>query len=217
MSINHGTALAGVAPGKRSHGLIVRAQGSALDQLREENELLKRTIAGSRVSISNLENALGPDAAEVPDRNMCVGKAFGDNTLVPEDFWSPAIEVPDNVAFHDEIGAISRIPDHDGTACFKWDETLWAKADHFKVRGHGGPGDGTPLARGTAAQHAPLRHHGRPVAHPILRQRGSGCSAHSSMPALPWAACRAAVHPKRACARWCVISCALHQCGRQHS
>jgi 1,4-alpha-glucan branching enzyme len=26
------------------------------------------------------------------------------------------------------------VPDHDGTACFKWDETLWAKADHFRYR-----------------------------------------------------------------------------------
>ena len=35
--------------------------------------------------------------------------------------------------YKDEYGAITPVPNHDGTACFKWDDTLWAKADHFKV------------------------------------------------------------------------------------
>lgn len=43
-------------------------------------------------------------------------------------------QVPDGVEFVDEYGAITPVPAHDGTECFKFDDTLWTKADHFKVR-----------------------------------------------------------------------------------
>jgi len=47
----------------------------------------------------------------------------------------PHPQVPEGVEYVDDYGAITPVPDHDGTACFKWDDTLWAKADHFKVGG----------------------------------------------------------------------------------
>lgn len=52
---------------------------------------------------------------------------------IPEDFWSPAIEVPDGIEYQDVYGPISPVPNHDGTECFRWDNTLWKKADHFRV------------------------------------------------------------------------------------
>lgn len=33
----------------------------------------------------------------------------------PEDYWSPAIEVPPGYAYEDEYGPISPMPNHDGT------------------------------------------------------------------------------------------------------
>ena len=41
-------------------------------------------------------------------------------------------------AYDEQYGAISPIPDHDGTECLKWDDSLWSHAEHFKVR-VGGP------------------------------------------------------------------------------
>lgn len=34
----------------------------------------------------------------------------------------------------ERYGQISPVPDHDGTECLKWDESLWSHKDHFKVR-----------------------------------------------------------------------------------
>lgn len=34
----------------------------------------------------------------------------------------------------DEYGPISPVPNHDGTACFQWDNTLWSAEGHFRVR-----------------------------------------------------------------------------------
>jgi len=36
-------------------------------------------------------------------------------------------------AFEEQYGAISPIPDHDGTECLKWDDSLWSHKEHFKV------------------------------------------------------------------------------------
>lgn len=54
-------------------------------------------------------------------------------TAAAEEFWSPALQVPDGVPFQEEYGQLSPIPSHDGTECFKWDNTLWSAADHFRV------------------------------------------------------------------------------------
>jgi hypothetical protein len=53
--------------------------------------------------------------------------------MQPEDYWSPAIDVPEGQAFIEEYGKMSPLPAHDGTDCFKWDNTLWGSEGHFKV------------------------------------------------------------------------------------
>eukprot|EP00879_Flechtneria_rotunda_P003913 GHRR01004153.1.p1 GENE.GHRR01004153.1~~GHRR01004153.1.p1 ORF type:complete len:475 (+),score=109.12 GHRR01004153.1:81-1505(+) len=108
---------------------------SPLDVLRRENELLKQTITDAQVSIEQLETSLHDANVPVPH-----GEAYGSaaavdpRNLQPEDFWSPAIEVPPGCEYRDEYGPISPIPAHDGTGCLKWDETLWSHADHFRYR-----------------------------------------------------------------------------------
>ncbi|KAG1664935.1 hypothetical protein FOA52_004457 [Chlamydomonas sp. UWO 241] len=96
----------------RMRGVRVHAEGgpSPLDLLRQENELLRATLGGVAL-------------AESPPGGPC-----------PEDFWTPTITVPDNTPYVEPYGAISTIPDHDGTLCFKWDEQLWSQQGHFKYR-----------------------------------------------------------------------------------
>lgn len=100
---------------------------SALEILRQENELLRKTLE---------QNGVVDDQPAAPA--VAVEGADADGTSWP-DYWTPAFEVPvEDVEFEDEYGAISPIPNHDGTECFKWDNTLWAAADHFKVGDHAG-------------------------------------------------------------------------------
>jgi len=54
----------------------------------------------------------------------------------PEDFWSP-VTGPIGAGSVDDYGPIQPVPDHDGTECLKWDDSLWSHADHFKVRSPG--------------------------------------------------------------------------------
>lgn len=42
--------------------------------------------------------------------------------------------VPEGHEYREVYGKISPVPDHDGTECFRWDDTLWAKANHFRYR-----------------------------------------------------------------------------------
>lgn len=79
----------------------------ALEMLKAENELLRAAVIEGGEGSGELKK--------------------------PEDFWSPSIEVPDGVEYVEPYGPISPVPNHDGTECFKWDNTLWKKADHFKV------------------------------------------------------------------------------------
>ena len=50
----------------------------------------------------------------------------------PEDYWSPVSD-PIRAGNVDDYGAIQPVPQHDGTECLKWDDSLWSHADHFKV------------------------------------------------------------------------------------
>ncbi len=88
---------------------------STLERLKAENESL-------RSSLKDVESG----AAIALDLIDAEG-------VMPEDFWSPAVHVPDGHEFVEEYGAPSQIPNHDGTECFKWDNTMWSAADHFKV------------------------------------------------------------------------------------
>ncbi|EFN58941.1 hypothetical protein CHLNCDRAFT_29960 [Chlorella variabilis] len=119
--------------------LPVRAEigETPLDVLRKENELLKQTISSAEVAVSNLETQLTSAGVEVPpmpmDRFAGGGALAG---ITPEDFWSPAVTVPEGQAWVEQYGLPSPIPDHDGTECLKWDPSLWSHADHFKYRWH---------------------------------------------------------------------------------
>jgi hypothetical protein len=104
-----------------------------LEVLRRENELLKQTISEANSSIGGLEASLDAVNIPVPGSMGSMTAMRSTGELKPEDYWSPSIEVPDGYEYVDEYGPISNIPGHDGTECFKWDDTLWAKADHFKV------------------------------------------------------------------------------------
>jgi 1,4-alpha-glucan branching enzyme len=85
------------APARMRGVRVSAAEGdpTPLDLLRQENDLLRATLGGVAL-------------AEAPPG--------GPN---PEDFWTPAITVPDDTAYVEQYGAISNIPDHDGTECFK--------------------------------------------------------------------------------------------------
>lgn len=76
--------------------------------------------------MSELEKSLAEEqAAEASEL-----EAKSDN---PEDFWSPVCAPFPSNAKLDEYGALSPIPEHDGTECLKWDNSLWSHGDHFKV------------------------------------------------------------------------------------
>lgn len=108
---------------------------SALEMLRQENELLRQTLntsgepaaqAGPAVAVLEKTNGATKATAVVMEMKTAV-------PALPEDYWTPTLEVPDNMEYVDEYGPISAIPDHDGTPSFKYDNTLWAAAEHFKV------------------------------------------------------------------------------------
>ncbi|PSC69001.1 starch branching enzyme isoform A [Micractinium conductrix] len=110
----------------RRRSVAARAErDSPLEVLRQENELLKRTIGSAESAGVDTPAQLAPGTAF--DRNAAA---------VAEDFWSPAMSVPEGQAYIEQIGLPSPIPDHDGTECLKWDPTLWSHADHFKYRWH---------------------------------------------------------------------------------
>lgn len=48
-------------------------------------------------------------------------------------FSLAALEVPYNHEFKEEYGTVRPVPNHDGTECFQWDETLWKAEAHFRV------------------------------------------------------------------------------------
>jgi hypothetical protein len=107
------------------------ASMTPLDVLQRENALLRGTISTSEGVIANLEGALGAAGVDVPA--VVLPEALDIQSAAPEDFWSPAMNVPEGHEYKEIYGKISPVPEHDGTECFKWDETLWSKENHFRV------------------------------------------------------------------------------------
>ncbi|MEW5313430.1 MAG: hypothetical protein WDW38_004999 [Sanguina aurantia] len=104
----------------------------AIEVLRVENELLKQTIADTQSSIAELEAGLRKAGVDVPAlANAHAALAL---TMNPEDYWSPSVQPSRAGALVEQYGAISNIPDHDGTDCFKWDDSLQSASAHFKYR-----------------------------------------------------------------------------------
>ena len=52
--------------------------------------------------------------------------------LTPEEYWCPE-QQPVEGGYTDAYGAISPLPEHDGTECLKWDDSLGSHAEHFRV------------------------------------------------------------------------------------
>jgi 1,4-alpha-glucan branching enzyme len=127
----------GVAPSARSVLARNTQPGlSPLEVLRRENELLKQTINDAQVSIQELESTLVDSNVPVPAGSdpMAATLVIDPANLKPEDYWSPAIDVPPGYAYQDEPARITPMPAHDGTECLRWDDTLWGSAEHFKYR-----------------------------------------------------------------------------------
>lgn len=76
---------------------------SPLEILRQENEILKETIADATIAVATLENALERAGIAVPSPGHGLDTSA---ILAPEDYWSPAIEVPPGSAYIEEYGAL---------------------------------------------------------------------------------------------------------------
>ena len=50
--------------------------------------------------------------------------------LTPEEYWCPE-QQPVEGGYTDAYGAISPLPEHDGTECLKWDDSLGSHAGAF--------------------------------------------------------------------------------------
>lgn len=101
---------------------------SPLEVLRQENALLKETLKEAGQAVGLLEKEISAAGVTVPAADNDASRVPG-----PEDYWSAALEVPGNHEYVDNYGAITPIPNHDGTECFKWDKLLWSQEAHFKV------------------------------------------------------------------------------------
>ena len=77
------------------------------------------------MDVAELEKALAEEQA-------AEAGALEADSEAPEDFWAPSLPPLDRDSV-DVYGAISPIPEHDGTECLKWDSSLWSHGDHFKV------------------------------------------------------------------------------------
>jgi 1,4-alpha-glucan branching enzyme len=83
------------------------------------------TLQEEGVDVAELERRLAEEEAEEDARLEAEAQT-------PEDYWTP-LQPPIVESLVDTYGPISPIPEHDGTECLKWDNSLWSHADHFKV------------------------------------------------------------------------------------
>lgn len=113
---------------------------------------------------------------------------------MPEDYWTPGIEVPEGHEFVEHYGEISPVPQHDGTECFKWDNMLWSAEGHFKVRfwarGSGAHARGdvaqcTPLAAACAARASLCMHAGYSACRHVCARRSGALAPTLALPCPP--------------------------------
>jgi hypothetical protein len=109
---------------------IARAAVGGLTQQLDGTKASPKASAGAASPKASVAAAASSAAAPAPAAPPPPAAA----ALTPEDYWSPAIDVPSGFRYEDDYGAITPVPEHDGTACFQWDDTLWQKAEHFKYR-----------------------------------------------------------------------------------
>lgn len=126
--------MAQARPKSSSGDSAKESAASAVDVLKRENELLVETISQSTAAVKELEGKLAAENVALPNDSSVATEAAAPAKMEAEDYWTPIVNVPEGVEYKDEYGAISPVPGHDGTECFKWDNTLWSKADHFRYR-----------------------------------------------------------------------------------
>ncbi|KAI8112937.1 hypothetical protein M9434_004256 [Picochlorum sp. BPE23] len=102
-----------------------------LEVLKKENEILKESIAEAEAGVEELTSEL--EGAGV-DLDTPVPVVAQEEAKTLEDFWSPIQQPAPGGEFVEEHGLMSPVPEHDGTACLQWDDSLWSHADHFRYR-----------------------------------------------------------------------------------
>jgi 1,4-alpha-glucan branching enzyme len=140
---------------RRRHRITAQAQSkggsssgtssgtSPLELLRKENELLRQTLETAEDADDLHEDAEEPiyeqetspheGGVSVPilDKQQDIQET---GISTPEDYWTPLESAAGNAEFQDDYGEIRPMPQHDGTECLKWDDSLWSHAEHFKYR-----------------------------------------------------------------------------------
>lgn len=102
-----------------------------LEVLKKENEILKESIAEAEAGVEELTSEL--EGAGV-DLDTPVPVVAQEEAKTLEDLWSPIQQPSPGGEFVEEHGLMSPVPEHDGTACLQWDDSLWSHADHFRYR-----------------------------------------------------------------------------------
>jgi len=146
----HSPARPHVRGSRKAQNWATRAKPGKSENLKEENAAVREEIEQTEAEIGGLVQTLeSPKAAKKngaakgkakPKAKAAAGdaqefsasngaKAKPDN---PGDYWTPQGE--DLGEFVEQPGALSPLPEHDGTDCLKWDDSLWSHADHFRYR-----------------------------------------------------------------------------------
>ena len=81
----------------------------------------------------NGANGRGDNTAQRVAQEFAASNGTSAKPNNPGDYWSPQGEEQEG-EFKEILGPISPLPEHDGTECLKWDDSLWSHADHFRVR-----------------------------------------------------------------------------------
>ncbi|KAK9835549.1 hypothetical protein WJX74_002755 [Apatococcus lobatus] len=103
-----------------------------LEVLRKENELLRETLNAADASVGDLEAQLQKGGVGLLDTNSV--RDSTEQASSPEDYWSPFQITPNDKVYMDPPVKVAPPPEHDGTECLKWDDSLWTHAEHFKYR-----------------------------------------------------------------------------------
>lgn len=99
---------------KRGSSAVRRANFNRVEELKQQNEALQKDIKLADAEIEQLTKRVQANRQnKYGEQNGSYGNGSGE------------VET---------LGSISQIPDHDGTECLKWDDSLWSHAEHFRYR-----------------------------------------------------------------------------------
>jgi hypothetical protein len=77
---------------------------------------------------------LEPEPAASLTNGAANGAALAKTAKTYEDYWTPQQDPVPGGEVVEQYGKIKPLPEHDGTECLKFDNTLWSHGEHFKVR-----------------------------------------------------------------------------------